>query len=322
VYGTRVRDPLAGTELTPGAGVPLTAWPISLLFAWASVVCLYWAGMILNDVFDVRSDRRARPDRPLARRAIGLSTARWAGWGLLAAGVVLSAWFSLAATVTEFGPAATVAALPTGVAILLAVCIVAYDGPGKRTVSAPLWMGACRMLSFLLGATAGLASIPPAYEVASALGAPVVSGIPLVVFALALGMGVYITGITWFARQEASGGTRLGLSAGWILMLVGSALLAFSPWLGSVNAAVWKIDVRWVYPFAVAIMLAPTLVNGRRALAAPSPAAVQGTVRSALLAIIPIAAAIAMIGVGASAALPIFALLIPSQWLSRRFAMT
>jgi len=309
-------------ELTPGVGVPLTAWPTSLLFAWASVVCLYWAGMVLNDVFDIRSDRRGRADRPLPRRAIRLSTARRAGWALLAAGVAFSAWFSFASTLNDGGPAATTTALPTGISILLAICIVAYDGPAKRTVTAPLWMGACRFFSFLLGATAGMASLPAGFQSAAALGGPTVVGIPAVVMGLAAGMGVYITGITWFARQEAIGGTRVGLSAGWILMLVGGALLAFSPWIGVIDAAAWKIDVEWVYPFAVAIMLAPTLVNGRRAIRTSSAAAVQGTIRSALLAIIPIAAAIAMIGGGAVAALPIFALVIPSQWLSRRFAMT
>ena len=109
------------------------------LLVIASVVFLYWSGMILNDLWDLEIDRQERPDRPLPAGRIQVSSARRAGWGLLLCGILLAA---AAGHLPVEG--ADGSYLPACVAVLLAVVIVLYDGPVKRTPLAPPMMGACR----------------------------------------------------------------------------------------------------------------------------------------------------------------------------------
>ena len=52
----------------------------------------YWAGMVLNDVYDVEIDRRERPERPIPSGRISLATARFVGYVLLFNGLLLTAW--------------------------------------------------------------------------------------------------------------------------------------------------------------------------------------------------------------------------------------
>ena len=74
---------------------------------------------------------------------------------------------------------------PGVVAALLATCILLYDAWLKRTPLGPLAMGACRMLNVLLGM--------------NALDVPLHAEHWLV----AGGIGVYVAGVTWFARRES-----------------------------------------------------------------------------------------------------------------------
>src|SRR5262245_24632863 len=45
--------------------------------------CLYTAGMVLNDVYDLEIDRRERPSRPLPSGRISATWAKWLGYELL-----------------------------------------------------------------------------------------------------------------------------------------------------------------------------------------------------------------------------------------------
>ena len=60
-----------------------------------------------------------------------------------------------------------------------------YDRRLKGTLIAPLGMGACRFLNVLLGMSA---AAEPWYEVH---------------WLIAAAVGIYIAGVTWFARTEA-----------------------------------------------------------------------------------------------------------------------
>lgn len=291
-------------------------------------VSLYWGGMILNDVFDVKRDVRARRGRPLTTRAISVSTARAAAGSLLMLGVVLAVGIAVVTSAGDLGRSWT----PVFISILLVACIYLYDGPLKRKPVAPLIMGACRVLSFLLGATAATAVIgsDETLEFATiALGDPVMADIRRVTLAFALGMGTYIAGITTFGRREAIGDRTIHLPLGLVLMFVGACLVAFAPRMGSVDLMnnlswvnAWSVDPVVIFPVAVMMMVATTIFNGRKAASRPSPIAIQSTIRSALLAIIPIAAAITMLGVGAKPAIAVFALMLPSTWLAQKFRMT
>ena len=74
-------------------------------------------------------------------------------------------------------------------------------------------MGGCRVLSFLLGASAAL-SVDVGFE------------IPKYIVGIAGGFGVYIMGITTMARDEATGGRSPLLATGLVVTIVGIGLLA------------------------------------------------------------------------------------------------
>lgn len=309
---------------------------IALVLAILSGVSLYWGGMVLNDVFDVRRDLRARRGRPLANRSISVSTARAVAWALLILGVVFAAgigWVSPAdQPLVATGDATSRLWTPAVISLLLVACIYLYDGPLKRTPVAPMVMGGCRMLSFLLGATAASAIIGSfgSSEFADiALGDPIFADIRRVTLTFAVGMGTYITGITTFGRREAIGDRTIHLPIGLVLMMAGAVLVAFAPRMAGFGphqgfqwTKAWSVDPVWTFPAAIFLMVATTIMNGRKAVVSPSPMAIQLTIRSALMAIIPVAAAMTMLGLGAKPAIAVFALILPSTWLAQRFRMT
>ena len=100
---------------------------------------------------------------------------------------------------------------PGVVAALLAAAILFYDAWLKRTPLGPLAMGACRMLNVLLGM--------------SAVDAPLHAEHWLV----AGGIGVYVAGVTWFARRESQQSSRLQLALATAVMVLGIAMLAWLP---------------------------------------------------------------------------------------------
>ena len=85
---TAIADVLMGF-LFINLGYQPVQWLIPLI---VSTCCLYSAGMVLNDVFDVEVDREERPQRPLPSGKISVSLARNVGFGLLAAGIASAFW--------------------------------------------------------------------------------------------------------------------------------------------------------------------------------------------------------------------------------------
>ena len=82
---TVIADVGAAFLLVAGGPYPINRLVLILL----SGVTLYWAGMILNDVFDIDRDRQERPSRPLAAGNISLAAAKRAGWILWLLGVAI-----------------------------------------------------------------------------------------------------------------------------------------------------------------------------------------------------------------------------------------
>src|SRR5439155_18185937 len=69
-------------------------WLPFLLLVLASA-CLYSAGMVWNDFFDIEQDRKERPFRPIPSGRIRRRTAAWIAMGLCAAAcffVLLAGW--------------------------------------------------------------------------------------------------------------------------------------------------------------------------------------------------------------------------------------
>ncbi|EMI52656.1 UbiA family prenyltransferase [Rhodopirellula sallentina] len=303
---------------------------IFLGLAIVSGVCLYWAGMILNDVFDLPRDRENQRQGPLVTGAISAGAAKTAGWGLLLLGIVPTLGIG-------FWSMGIIGWLPAIVATVLAICIFLYDGPLKRTPIAPAVMGMCRVCSFLLGASAANAAIAAGigpdklHDVQIvALGPSIAPGITPVVLAFAFGMGTYIAGLTTFGRRESIGDRTIHLPIGLVAMTVGAMLLAWAPRFAGIGfegdgpawMTAWRVDPVLIFPAAILLMLATTLLRARSATMNPSPTKIQGTIRAGLMAIIPIAAAITMLAVGAEIALLVFALMLPSRLLGQHFRVT
>ncbi|MFE9611012.1 SCO3242 family prenyltransferase [Streptomyces sp. NPDC006012] len=109
------------------------------LLAIGSSLCLYEAGMALNDWADRDEDAAERPHRPLPSGRISPAAA------LAAAGAATAAGLALAARAGR--PALAVASS-------LAATVWAYDLVLKRTPAGPAAMAAARGLDLLLGAAA------------------------------------------------------------------------------------------------------------------------------------------------------------------------
>ena len=188
-----------------GAGAAGAAWPEGplgpalALLALASL-CLYWAGMVLNDLFDRRRDQALHPERPLPAGRVTVGTAAGLGMTLLGAGVGLA---GLGAWVAGSGAGRGLAA---GGAV--AACVLAYDGLLKRwRLPGSLAMGSCRLTNALLGATAlGLWS-PDGVGLSS----------PTLIYACAL--GAYVTFLTVLStyEDEDAGPAALALSFAGVL---------------------------------------------------------------------------------------------------------
>ncbi len=264
-------------------------------------ISLYWAGMILNDVFDIDRDRQERPSRPIPAGEISIAAATRTGWSLLVLGIAV-------ALISGYLPGAPSSAMPGVVALMLATMIVAYDGPLKSTPLAPLAMGACRSLSFLLGSSAALSMFG---EMTT----------PKYVMGIAVGFGIYITGITTMARHEAIGGRKRMLATGMFVTLIGLGLLAQSPRMFSAPRD-WQVDIQRTFPLLIGLLGLPVMIRALRAVADSTPANIQTTIRVGILSIIPLAAAFAFLGAGTLGGIAVFALIVPAIVLASRLRVT
>ncbi|MEN6405053.1 MAG: UbiA family prenyltransferase [Thermoguttaceae bacterium] len=200
---TAMADVAMGFLFVQAVGWRFASWPdlpaLATLLLASSL--LYLAGVVLNDVFDLEIDQTERPERPLPSGRIAMASARRLGWRLLVAGV--AAGSAVVFFVGQFRPGI--------VAALLAICILLYDAWLKRTPLGPLAMGACRMLNVLLGMSAVDGSLHAEH------------------WAVAGGLGLYVTGVTWFARRENRRGVRWQLILATAAMASGIGLLASLP---------------------------------------------------------------------------------------------
>lgn len=168
---------LAGVVL---AGNSPTDWRFLLLLAAMSLA--YTGGMFLNDAFDRDIDAKERPERPVPSGEVTAVSVFVAGFGMLAAAVILVAWCALGTGDIDTGGMRAVIA-----AVALALAIIAYNAWHKTNPFSPLIMGLCRMLVYI---TAGwtLSKDP---SIALYLGAVVLL--------------CYLIGLTYTAKQENPG---------------------------------------------------------------------------------------------------------------------
>nr|WP_229830406.1 UbiA family prenyltransferase [Streptomyces mutabilis] len=162
-------DALAGAAAAGARPGPRT------LLAIGSSLCLYEAGMALNDWADRAEDAVERPHRPLPSGRIRPAAA------LTAAGALTGAGLALAAGAGR--PALAVAAP-------LAATVWAYDLALKHTPAGPAAMAAARGLDLLLGAAATGGGTRAALPSAALLGS-------------------HTLAVTAVSRRETTGGSVL-----------------------------------------------------------------------------------------------------------------
>src|SRR5262249_12135670 len=155
----------------------------------------------------------------------------------------------------------------------LVAAIFLYDGWLKRTWAGPLAMGACRFLNVLLGLSVA----------ASWVGA---WGI-----LLALVVGLYIVGVTWFARTEAVESERhvLGLAA---LVMMAAALMSLVVPAAARDTGA-PVVTSFFFPYLLVLFGFYVGFPIMRALAKPLPAHVQAATKRAVLGLVLLDAVLA-----------------------------
>lgn len=247
----------------------------------AASCSLYCAGMILNDVMDYDIDQEERPDRPLPSGRIDRQWASTLGFALLVAGVLISVVVSVASGI---------------VAMILAVAIYLYDGPLKRTSLAPWIMGSCRMLNVLLGMSLAARLLQPDHLL------------------IAGGLGVYVAGITWFARCEAKASDTTLLKFGFGLMAVGITLLSSFP-IVSERPLHFRAPILW--PTLLMLLMSSVVRQCVTAIWHPEPRNVQAAVKHSLFTLIVLDAAVVLALCGPAKALFVIVLILPSVLLGK-----
>ena len=187
---TVVSNVLAGLVLS--GGMLGTGSIVALCVAMA---CMYVGGMYLNDAFDREHDRRERKERPIPTGQVRAATVFAIGFGLLLAGIALTAVLAL-------GTPDGLGAAPVGAMCGLGSLIVLYDLNHKGNALSPVIMAANRVLVYVV---TGL-------RAAVALGAELWLG--------AGALACYLTGLTYAAKQEGRGVLRRT----WPLLLLAAPL--------------------------------------------------------------------------------------------------
>ena len=337
---TLLADCLAAAIVACGLSWRLSAFLPVLI---ASLLA-YWAGMILNDVVDLEEDREHRPDRPLASGRISPVVAGHVATGMLLVGPIII----LAVTTLH-----TSQPLWMGIAfvasVLLSLCVRAYDSPLKRTLLGPPVMGTCRALNILMVgftllavAEATATEVQPVGEEQSAgiveklLVDPLLPAdgrvpdemarLPDVIFprtllALAAGIGLYIFGVTVYARREERESSPAGLLIGILLELGGLVIIGCLP-LWAESDQIWTLNPRQGYPLLICLIGLTVANRGFAGVLHPVPRKVQLAVKHAILTLILIDAAVVLMWAGAWYGCGVVVLLLPALSSAIRFRST
>jgi 4-hydroxybenzoate polyprenyltransferase len=287
-YAELVRLPNVFTALADIAlgmlGVhALGLWPsgglLSYVLLFAASACLYSGGMVWNDYFDVEQDRRERPFRPIPSGRVPLAAAGRLGTALLTLGVVFAFAAGWRGDRLDW--------LPGAIGCVLVIAILLYDAWLKRFWAGPLGMGMCRFLNVLL-------AFSVAGWTATGVGA-------------ALAVGVYIVGVTWFARTEARQSNRAMLAAAAAVMLAGLLLT-----LPLTREGVTSL----LFPYLLVALGFWIGIPVCQAIAQPLPKQVQTAVKRSIFGLVLLDTVIALALAGIVGLL-LLTLLIPAIYLGR-----
>jgi 4-hydroxybenzoate polyprenyltransferase len=282
---TAVADIALGWLCAMAAGASFSDWPIFILLALASG-CLYSSGMAWNDYFDVVQDQNERPFRPIPSGRISRKSAAIFAAALQVLGLIFAAATALFAEQPRWSAPL--------VALVLVAAILLYDGWLKRTWAGPIAMGSCRFLNVLLGLSiADSETIPWGSR-----------------HYLASIVGIYIVGVTWFARTEAKISSRTALRSAAAVMLAALLLTLAVP------KVVVPSNPSVLFPY---LLVALGLFIGfpiAGAINVPAPADVQRAIKRCLIGLVILDAILASAAAG-TVGLLILLLLLPVMYLGR-----
>jgi 4-hydroxybenzoate polyprenyltransferase len=302
---TACADVLAGFTLIVGWWQFSDVGPSLVAISMASV-CLYWAGMVLNDVNDVEADRAQRRNGPLVLGQIAVGKAKTVGFGLLILGVCLA---GMAAYVFPSSANSSPRWIVILMAALLAIAIVAYDSSLKAKPIGPILMGLCRGLNLLMGVSLGLC-----------IRWPVELEWMGVAFAT-LGHIAFVVGITLAARREGMlHQSTVRLLSSWSVSLFGVMMIALCS-LWSVEREL-RLDPMMMFPLLVGLLALPWLRRAMVSIHEPGIVTLVAAIKQAILTIIFLDAAIALQFGGNLPGMVVCGLAIPTLALSRIFRVT
>ena len=259
----------------------ITSEPNAVLALLIASGLLYLFGMVLNDLCDLREDEKARSFRPLPSKRVGQRTAMILAFVLMVLGLLFARWANrfTAETFT--------------IAAILTVAIILYDSLLKHFWIGPVAMGSCRFLNVLLGS---LAFAPDTVE--------------FVPWHLASVVGLYIVGVTWFARtEEGESRKRLLAGAAGVMALSVGLAIAVPIHLPAGQAPVYYPYLLVLFGFIVGTPIVAAIRN-------PTPKSVQAAVKRSIFGLVLLDAILATAFVGWPG-LMIVLLLIPAVLLGK-----
>jgi hypothetical protein len=192
---------LAAAIVSQANGSSLPEYDL-LIFVMLALSLLYIAGMFLNDAYDSEWDKSHNKQRPIVSGEISRRSVWVIGWSLLLIGSLL--------LISQQNKTASIAT------VILASAIILYNALHKKFPAAAFIMGLTRF---------------GVYFISAALLAQIDNKLLLLASALLL----YITGVTYLARQEQDN----KLTRYWPVLLLCAPLLA--------TISSYQLPVYWLF---------------------------------------------------------------------------
>ncbi len=273
---------------------------VSLLVV--SSALLYTYGIILNDYFDIGTDRKERPSRPLPSGRISIRAA-----------LILAIVALVIANVT----ASLVSITSLLVSVILSIVIFAYDYGVKRSRFGPLTMSTTRFLNVFFGATPALYLWPWQNNYQHTGGSDIT--ISNTLFA-AGSMFAYIYAITLLSRIEVGAHNeqayrRIKWQAFTIIIAIICGTILLALYQGEIEMSISIV----LFVFAIYYALRNTAVA---TATEQQPQALQNAIRILLLSIIILDSIFITAFAGLYYAILTLALIIPSTILARKLYVT
>ena len=249
------------TENSPSISLNVMIYaPLSVMII---SVCIYAAGMSINDLLDLKEDQRDRPFRPLPSGRITVGSAWRFALGLQITALMISiVCLKYYASLQDFGQK---------VGLLFPLCVAGtiaatyfYNQVFKTHVIAPLIMGLCRLGNFWIGASLILTLYPELLDQTEK--------ILLTPTLISMGTLAYVASLTALSRFEVSGGSAAIWAAVTLVIMSAHPLLWIAlGYLEPLSGLSYLLGLSvsiWIALQLRAILTDPTPKNIQRAVGA------------------------------------------------------